>query len=306
MSARAAHLGMSSLDTDHAAAAAAATATGNAEALDADAAGWVQIPPALREGILRKRRMLREELTPEQRKRIALEEAAEAVLDVLAEVDWTATATATATATGGDGGDEGSGDGKGRVGLEVRCLAWGYLSLMLVPRVPRAWLREVMRERYGALCGFVGAFGPEVWPAAAAGGEEVERALVALPWGERSEAAVAGAPSPGLAGRFVVELGGDVPYVGELWRNWWGDRRWATVLAGRRGGLSGTRWTGAVASLLTTGVLAALVCAGVYLPRIVVGLGAPAQTWRPSTVAAVGLSGLGAAGAMFANIDLGA
>ncbi|KAK0657699.1 Tom37 C-terminal domain-containing protein [Cercophora newfieldiana] len=126
MSRRAAHLGMSSLDTD---------ATAEREEAEREAAvaqGWVNLPKGLGKGVGGA-------LAPEQRARIRLEGLAGEVLGVLGEVEWKEEEVGT------------------------RCLAWAYLALMMVPDVPRGWLGETIKGKYARLGDFVDGGLGEPW-----------------------------------------------------------------------------------------------------------------------------------------------
>jgi len=249
MSRRAEYLGMSSLDMD------AVAEREEAAAAAAAAAGWVQVPKGL---IVGGRKAVGQAMAPEQRSRIRLEGLARDVLDVLAEVEWE--------------GQE----------MSLRCLAWAYLALMVVPSVPRAWLGETVVEKYKGLSAFVWK-GRTGW---------FSQGVEALPWrAEKAEATVTQ-----VGGRFLNQLVGDIPGFGEEWRRWWARRR-IRSLAGRAGALdegSGQLWRWA-----SMGVALAV---GVVLWRRLPKFGAPIQTWqRPLP----GLLGLGLAGAMLQSAALG-
>ncbi|KAK4153312.1 Metaxin-1 [Chaetomidium leptoderma] len=245
------HLGMSSLDTDALAQRAAE------EEKRVAAEGWVAVPPVLRGpgGITKGVGGM---LSPEQKGRIRLEGLAGEVLDVLAEVGWE---------------EEGQ-------RAEVRCLVFGYLALMLLPDVPRPWLREIMEGRYGGLCEFVRGFKGEVFAEG-----------MVLPWaeGEASGSAVA------VGTRFARAVLCDVPLIGAQWSRWWTARKKRQVLASRgvKTGSSGT-----LLLLAGTGLAAMAASAGIFFYRGLPPFGEAVQVWRkPITT----LSGLGAAGAMFSG-----
>ncbi|KAK4135845.1 hypothetical protein BT67DRAFT_335091, partial [Trichocladium antarcticum] len=243
---RAAHLGLSSLDTD-----ARAERERQEEGLR-EAAGWVTVPRALRvsAGGL---------LGPEERRRIRLEGLAEGVMDVLGEVDWDAQM------------------------VGVRCLAWAYLALMVVPDVPRPWLREVMEGRYPRLGEFVAGVRWEVF-----GDGEGDKAL---PWVEDVVGGTVGA----VAARFARGVMCEVPGIGGLWSRWWTARKKRQALA-RKGMKTGS--SGDLLLFASGGLALVVASAAVFFYRGLQPFGAPLQVWRKPLV---GLSTFGAAGAMFAG-----
>ena len=195
MSARASHLGMSSLDTDAEAEKAEAAAKADS--------GWVHVPESIKKTLKQTRaNNIRDSLSPEERSRIRLEGLAADVLDVVGEV------------LGGGEEDQNS-------TLELRCLAFGYLALMLVPAVPRPWLREVMARKYSGLCEFVEGF------RARCGLLEGDLSRE-LPWvihmGTESSLGPSGGDSNTVmrvVARFAQGVIRDIPLVGEEWARWW-------------------------------------------------------------------------------------
>ncbi|KAK3693488.1 Tom37 C-terminal domain-containing protein [Podospora appendiculata] len=273
MAARTAHLGLSSLDTD-------------AEAADKADAGWVQVPAGLRRAV-HPRPGVAASLTPEQAACIKLEGLAADVLDVLAEVEW---------------------DVPGQQTLALRCLAFAYLALMLVPLVPRPWLREAMTSgRYGGLVDFVQGARREWF---------VEGAL---PWMEPKA-------SRDVVIRFAHGLAQDIPIVGAEWRRWWAQRRRLglrtaadaeaeeSMTAEQRAAENDKRQKTSVRSRnsdLIQGAGLALLAAvnagmlfyksanGEFFYRGSSPFGELVQTWRPPPPA---LAGFGAVGAMFSGM----
>lgn len=155
------------------------------------------------------------------------------------------------------------------------CLAFGYLALMLVPDLPRPWLRDTMRRRYGPLCSFVEdvrstCFGPAA------------TAVAALPWSQAP--AHDSVVNVGL--RFARGAVQGIPVVGEEWQRW-------------RDGRGQNKGEGSAADLFVAagGVLAAAaLAAGFIFRKDIPAIGSPIQRWeRPQA----GLRGFGAAGAMF-------
>ncbi|KAK3309502.1 Tom37 C-terminal domain-containing protein [Chaetomium strumarium] len=247
---RAEHLGMSSLDTD-------ARAEKEREAEERAAAeGWVTVPSALKLG-RQKEKGVGGMLSPEQKARIRLEGLAADVLDVLGEVeDWST------------------------LSLAARCLAFGYLALMMLPDVPRPWLREVMRRRYPELCDFVNGFRREVFPKGRT-----------LPWAEDK----AGMAAAVVVTRFARGALCEVPWIGEYWSQWWTAKKRRQVLAAR--GMKNGSSSGMLL-LLEAGLGMALVGAGAFFYRGLPPFGEAVQVWRRPLGT---LSGLGAAGAIFSG-----
>ncbi|KAK4191902.1 Tom37 C-terminal domain-containing protein [Podospora australis] len=246
MAERAEHLGMSSLDTD-------AEAEKERQEEEAAAnAGWITVPAALRRGP----RTVGEVLVPEQKRRIKLEGLVKDVLDVVAEVNLSEASEGTPTT--------------------LKCVVYGYLSLMLVEEVPRAWLSEVVRQKYPSLTKFVGEFGRQVG--------EVE----SLPWVEEHESNQALA----VQTRFAHGVVHEIPWIGEVWRRWW---------AGRRMRGAGKTETNSGEGVLLAGgsVVMLAIAAGVFVFKRLPRFGATVQRWE---MAPVGFGGLGAAGEFLSNV----
>ncbi|EGZ76964.1 hypothetical protein NEUTE2DRAFT_77891 [Neurospora tetrasperma FGSC 2509] len=287
MAARAAHLGMSSLDTD------AEMERLEKEEREREAAGWVQIPKALRKAVGGQNSGVKGQLSPEMKRRIKLEGLAAEVFDVLGEVDLL-------EEEDGEEEEEEAKEGGARikVTLETKCLAFAYLALMLLPEVPRPWLKEVLQKKYAGLCKFVLEYRRKTFP---------ESGKV-LPWADReSDPAVSACDSAlSIVGRFVRAVVDDIPMLGREWSRWWAlrQRRVAeensteTQLVIRRSvGESERRLLLAGAGLTLLAINVAGL--GIYWYRYRGLLGAPLQTWhRPL----VGLGSFGAAGAMFAGL----
>ncbi|KAK3905082.1 mitochondrial isoleucyl-tRNA synthetase [Staphylotrichum tortipilum] len=255
MARRAAHLGMSGLDAD------AAAERERAEEKRSAAEGWVSVPAALRSRLIKGG--VSGGMAPEERGRIKLEGLAGDVLDVLAPVEWE--------------GDE--------VREEGRCLAFGYLALMVVPDVPRPWLREVVERRYPALGRFVAQFRKRVFPDSGR----------SLPWAEGAE----GDRALAVGARFARGVLGEVPVLGELWAQWWTVRKKRQVLASRGVRITMRAWRD-ILLVLGAGLGLTAVGAGVVFYRSLPPFGEAVQVWRRS-VLGVTLSSFGAAGAMFAG-----
>ncbi|KAK5657035.1 hypothetical protein OQA88_3561 [Cercophora sp. LCS_1] len=200
--------------------------------------GWLQVPAQFR----KVNKGVEATLSPEERSRIRLEGVARDVLDVLGEVNWKV------------------------MGLEVRCLGWAFLALMVVPDVPKTWLREMV-GRYEGLEEFVTEgrswFGDLSW--------EVEGRV---------------------AKRLIGVVLGDVPAVGQAWRRWWA--RWRIGVGGEGGELLG---------IMSAGVILAMsVLAWRKLPK----LGAPLQVWERQLPGLLGLGAAGAMLGHFAGLPSGA
>ncbi|KAK4170291.1 Tom37 C-terminal domain-containing protein [Cladorrhinum sp. PSN259] len=244
MASRAEHLGMSSLDTD------AENEKKEAEEKASNAAGWISVPPALR-------RTTTEVMVPEFKRRIKLERIAKDVLDVVK-------------------GMELEGEGMG-----VKCLAWGYLSLMMVDEVPRRWLSETVGRDYGGLVEFVEGFNNRI-------GE--------LEWTKDGESESA----LGVGRRFLEGVVCEVPLVGGEIRRRAAGRRKRTMLEEKgvkvevegEDNTDGMLLAGAGATALALGV-------GIFFYRRLPPFGAAVQVWKAPVLT---FGGLGAAGAMLSSV----
>lgn len=158
--------------------------------LDAEDAERPQVPEEEaglpRDAKLRRKKGVRDLLSPEQKARIKLEAMVCRVMDVLEAQK---------------GGKKWflAGEGEGPTGLD--CVAFGYLALMVYPDLPRPWLRDVIVQKYPGLQGFVNdmttvCFGDGLPSAAALRREE---GLL------------------GVTGRFAGGVVRSVPGLGEEW-----------------------------------------------------------------------------------------
>ncbi|KAK3388146.1 Tom37 C-terminal domain-containing protein [Sordaria brevicollis] len=286
MAARAAHLGMSSLDTD------AEMERLEKEEREREAAGWVQVPKALRKA-LGQNTGVKGQLSPEMKRRIKLEGLAAEVFDVLGEIDFLEEEEEETTE-----GEEGEGRQRIKVTLETKCLAFAYLALMLFPDVPRPWLKEVLQRKYAGLCEFVVEYRKKTFL-------ETGRPL---PWADKeTDPAVSAADSAlSVMGRFVRAVVDDIPTLGREWTRWWSlrQRRVAEETSTESQQLVVRRSVGESENgLLLAGVGLTLMAVnvvglGIYSYRYRGLLGAPLQTWHKPLV----VSSLGAAGAMFAGL----
>lgn len=129
------HLGLSDLNIDDERTPDQAQGSATSESTE----GFLKIPERLRP----RRRGVKANLSPEQTALFRLEAVARDTLGVLADLK----------------GNVGLGDDRFFFGSDrptsLDCLGFGYLALMLVPEVPRPWLRDVMRRRYESLALFV-------------------------------------------------------------------------------------------------------------------------------------------------------
>lgn len=128
--------------------------------------GFLKIPESLRP----RPSGVRAALSPEQTALFRLEGAGRACLGVLADLLKSqhddASKTEEEKCLFFFGGDR-------RRPTSLDCLAFGYLALMLVPEVPRPWLRDLLRRRYDdSLCVFVDRVRDELF-----GGD-----VTSLPW----------------------------------------------------------------------------------------------------------------------------
>jgi len=237
---------MSSLDTD------AEEEKRQAEEKASNAAGWISVPPALR-------RTPRDAMVPEFARRIKLEQLARDVLDVVKDMEL-------------------------RENSGLRCLAFGFLSLMMVDEVPRKWLAETVRgvEEYKGLVGFAEGFRREVFE-----GQEVD-----LSRDEAAESAL------GLTVRFLEAVVCEVPWVGGEWRRRAAVRRKRKMLEGRgvkvreEGEEDGLVLAGAGVAALAVGV-------GIFFYRRLPPFGASVQVWNAPSLT---FGSLGAAGAMLGSV----
>lgn len=144
----AAHLGLSDLNIDE------QPEDKKQAAASEDSRGFLKVPERLRS----LNRGVKAALSPEHAALFRLEAAGIECLGVLADLKGRQ--------------DEGRFFFGGQRATTLDCLAFGYLSLMLVPEVPRPWLRDLMRRRYDYLCVFVDDVRDELF-----GGD-----VASLPW----------------------------------------------------------------------------------------------------------------------------
>ncbi|KAL1857499.1 hypothetical protein Daus18300_010364 [Diaporthe australafricana] len=197
------HLGLSDLNVDADDGGRAAQAQGSATSESTD--GFLRVPDRLRPA----RRGVKAALSPEQTALFRLEAAANDCLAVL--TDLKAAADMEEKGAGGERfffapAATNSTTAAPRRPSALDCLAFGYLALMLVPDVPRPWLKDLVRRRHEALVLFVDATRDSVF-----GGDVAS----SLPWAG-GPASLAGGPGedhhqqqdhqPWAATRFVRGL----------------------------------------------------------------------------------------------------
>lgn len=192
MAEKAEHLGLSSLDTD---------ADAFAESKNEDD-GWIKVPAALRIA----KRGVSSSLTPEQAARIRLDGLARECLSVLADLK----ASKRFFLTGANEADtEQDASNNNSKPTSLDCLAFACLALMLVPDVPRPWLRDTMRRRYESLCMFIDHVRDECF-----GGD----VLGSLPWQQQQMPSETGFLA--LGARFAQGVVRTFPNVGVDWHRW--------------------------------------------------------------------------------------
>lgn len=154
----AAHLGLSDLNIDEQAEDKKQAAAAASE----DSRGFLKVPERLR----RLNRGVKAALSPEQTALFRLEATGIECLGVLADLKGRRHEEGRPFFFGG------------QKATTLDCLAFGYLSLMLVPEVPRPWLRDLMRRRYDCLCVFVDGVRDELY-----GGD----VAASLPWSKEED-----------------------------------------------------------------------------------------------------------------------
>lgn len=217
------HLGLSDLNVDDDGSRAAQAQQGSATSESTD--GFLKVPERLRP----LRRGVKAALSPEQTALFRLEAVANDCLAVLTDLK---------AASEMEGAGERfffSSSSRGPTALD--CLAFGYLALMLVPDVPRPWLKDLVRRRHESLALFVDAtrdavFGGDVasslpWadPLSRGSGEQpsaltrfvrdVVAASVPRAWAVR-DAPFKSASTAGGASSILAALGSGAAVVGVL------------------------------------------------------------------------------------------
>lgn len=201
-----------------------------------------------------------EPLTPEQKPRVQLNGLIGEVLGVLAELKaehrWFLGET---------------NDGKNNGPTTLDCTAFGYLALMVIPDLPRPWLREEMTDQYPSLCTFVQDMRFTCFDGMAS----------SLPWSE--DASHDSILNVNL--RLAQGAIHNIPGVGNHWQRWWAARN-----------DEGSSTSADLLLALGATLAAAVLVRGFVFHHHIPPLGAPLQRWeRPQS----GLRGFGAAGALF-------
>lgn len=178
------HLGLSDLNIDDdggRAAQAQQTSSATSESTD----GFLKVPDRLKP----LRRGVKAALSPEQTAVFRLEAVANDCLAVLADLK-----AAAEVEGAGERSFFPSSSPSSAASSSLDCLAFGYLSLMLVPDVPRPWLKDLARRRHESLALFVDATRDAVF-----GGDVAS----SLPWADPSSREH---EQPSALTRFVRDL----------------------------------------------------------------------------------------------------
>ena len=254
------HLGLSDLNVDDDGGRAAQAQQGSATSDSTD--GFLKVPERLRP----LRRGVKAALSPEQTALFRLEAVANDCLAVLTDLK---------AASEMEGAGERfffSSSSRGPTALD--CLAFGYLALMLVPDVPRPWLKDLVRRRHESLALFVAATRDAVF-----GGDVAS----SLPWADPSSRGIT-AEQPWALTRFVRDVvAASVP------------RAWAVRDAPSKSASASTACRGSsVLAALGSGAAVVGVLGSVLLYRHMPALGAALYRWEMPRRRA-----FGAAGALF-------
>ena len=271
--ARAEHLGLSSLDTDMDA------TDESADEAAARRAGFLQVPASLRR--FRDGRSVAAALGPEAKAKIRLDALAGEVFGVLQGIKGSKRWLLS---------EEGA-----QRPSSLDCLAFGYLALMFVPDVPRAFLKETMKARFSGLVDFV---------------EDMRKGLpdvVDLPW-------VDGPKVPQLSAAPVADIAlgaiSHIPELGGVLSRWWSRHRTAGIHLGddphlRTAEERDDTTRDVLASIGGTAALAAFVASILYY-RHLPAFGSSLYRWESDysgrMFGAVGAAlGLGRFGGAFGN-----
>ncbi|KAG6368481.1 hypothetical protein INS49_002690 [Diaporthe citri] len=176
------HLGLSDLNVDDDGGRAAQSQQASSPATGGSTDGFLKVPERLKP----LRRGVKAALSPEQTAVFRLEAVANDCLAVLADLK---------TASEMDGAGERFFFPSTSFPSSLDCLAFGYLALMLVPDVPRPWLKDLVRRRHESLALFVDATRDAVF-----GGDVAS----SLPWADPSSRGSGDQPS--ALTRFVRDL----------------------------------------------------------------------------------------------------
>lgn len=184
----AAHLGLSDLNID---------AAGEENGGRSNDEGFLKIPESLRP---RGPRGVRAALSPEQTALFRLEAAAgDGCLAVLEDLkrqgEMDGRRFFLSSHDGNSDSQTTTTEGQDKP-TTLDCLAFAYLALMLVPEVPRPWLRDLIRRRYECLSLFVDGIRDELF-----GGDIHGDAL--LPWQSSSSSSPSPSHQPWRLTRFI-------------------------------------------------------------------------------------------------------
>lgn len=158
------HLGLSDLNVDDEGGRSAHAQQVSSSATGESTDGFLKVPDRLKP----LRRGVKAALSPEQTALFRLEAVANDCLAVLADLK---------AASELDGAGERFFFPPSTSASSLDCLAFGYLALMLVPDVPRPWLKDLARRRHESLSLFVDATRDAVF-----GGDVAS----SLPWADPS------------------------------------------------------------------------------------------------------------------------
>lgn len=252
------HLGLSDLNVDDDS-GRSDQARQASSATSESTEGFLKVPERLRP----LRRGVKAALSPEQTALFRLEAVANDCLAVLTDLK---------AASEMDGAGERSFFPSTSSISSLDCLAFGYLALMLVPDVPRPWLKDLVRRRHESLSLFVDATRDAVF-----GGDVAS----SLPWADPSSRGPSEQPS--ALTRFVRDLvAASVP------------RAWAIRDApSKSAGASASRGSSVLAAL-GSGAAVMGILGSAVLYRHMPPLGAALYRWEMPRRRA-----FGAAGALF-------
>lgn len=250
------HLGLSDLNVDDDGGRSAQAQQASSSATGESTNGFLKVPERLKP----LRRGVKAALSPEQTAVFRLEAVANDCLAVLADLK---------AASEMDGAGERSFFSSTS---SLDCLAFGYLALMLVPDVPRPWLKDLVRRRHESLALFVDTTRDAIF-----GGDVAS----SLPWADPSSRGPGDQPS--ALTRFVRDLvAASVP------------RAWAVRDApSKSAGASATR-SSSVLAALGSGAAVMGILGSAVLYRHMPPLGAALYRWEMPRRRA-----FGAAGALF-------
>lgn len=252
------HLGLSDLNVDddggRSAQAQQASSTATGESTD----GFLKVPDRLKP----LRRGVKAALSPEQTALFRLEAVANDCLAVLADLK---------AASELDGAGERSffPSTSTSTSSSLDCLAFGYLALMLVPDVPRPWLKDLARRRHESLSLFVDATRDAVF-----GGDVAS----SLPWADPSSSSGHSGQPSALTRFFRDVVAASVP------------RAWAVRDAPSKSASSAGRASSVLATL-GSGAAVLGILGSAVLYRHMPPLGSALYRWEMPRRRAFGVAG---------------